>query len=322
VVNQSLKIRLTRQMRQRILQTLIEATDVVSGQTLSRQLGISRVAVWKHIKKLQAQGVGVVSTPAGYRLDTNSDDLQPWAFPGREGLIHYFDRLTSTMDKARELARAGAAHMSVVIAGTQDKGRGRLDRSWHSDGGGLYFTLVLRPEIPAVHSPRLMFAASLELALVLNAHYGLQARLKWPNDVQVDGRKICGMLSEMEAEGEWVRFVNLGIGINVNNDPAALVPQAVSLQALLGKKIARGELLRRFLERLERRIDRILDADPIENWKALCATLGKQVRIVTPRQVFAGKALDLDPHGALIVEQPDGNTIAVAHGDCFHADAC
>jgi len=309
-----------KKMRQQILQALIDSGDVVSGETLSRQLGISRVAVWKHIKKLQAAGVSVVSTPAGYRLESGPDDLQPWAFPGRQDLIHYFQSLPSTMGKARELARQGAAHLSVVIAGTQAMGRGRLDRSWHSDPGGLYFTLVLRPELPVVHSSRLMFAASLSLALVLRQAYGVDARLKWPNDVLVDGRKICGMLSEMEAEGEWVRFVNLGIGVNVNNDPAAMVSQAVSLKALVGRPIARGDLLRQFLDRFADQLDDGLGQRLINDWKGLCATLGKTVRIVTPRKVIQGKALDLDGNGALILAQDDGGLVHVAHGDCFHAD--
>lgn len=307
-------------MRQRIVQALIDAGGVVSGESLSRQLGISRVAVWKHVKKLQAAGIAVVATPAGYRLESGPDDLQPWAFPGRRGRIHYFERLASTMDKARELARKGAAHLSVVIAGTQEKGRGRLDRAWLSDPGGLYFTLVLRPELPAVHSTRLMFAASLELALVLRETYGVDARLKWPNDVLVGGRKICGMLSQMEAEGEWVRFVNLGIGINVNNEPATLVPQAVSLKTLLDRPIARGELLRQFLDRFEARLANGLGERLIGDWKALCATLGKTVRIVTPRRQVQGKALDLDGHGALILAQDDGGVVHVDHGDCFHDD--
>jgi len=307
-------------MRQRIVQALIHAGGVVSGESLSRQLGISRVAVWKHVKKLQAAGIAVIATATGYRLESGPDDLQPWAFPGRQGQIHYFERLASTMDKARELARRGATHLSVVIAGTQENGRGRLERAWHSDPGGLYFTMVLRPEMPAVHGARVMFAASLELALVLRQTYGVDARLKWPNDVLVGGRKICGMLSEMEAEGEWVRYVNLGIGINVNNDPSTLVPQAVSLKALLGRSVGRGELLRLFLDRFQARLADSLGERLINDWKALCTTLGKSVRIVIPRKVIQGKALDLDGNGALILAPNDGGLVHVAHGDCCHDD--
>jgi BirA family biotin operon repressor/biotin-[acetyl-CoA-carboxylase] ligase len=165
-----------------------------------------------------------------------------------------------------------------------------------------------------------MFAASLNLARVLRDAYGVDARLKWPNDVLADGRKVCGMLSEMEAEGEWVRFVNLGIGINVNNDPAALAPQAVALQQLLGKPVGRGDLLRRFLKRFSNSLNTGLGENLLTDWKALCVTLGQNVRIVTPRHVIAGRAVDLDIYGALVLQQPDGGMHHVAHGDCFHDD--
>ena len=206
-------------MKRRILTFLQEADDILSGEQMSALLGVSRVSVWKHIRSLQAAGYPIESTPKGYRLAERPDVLQPWEFPGREGRMHCHDTVDSTMAIARQLARDGCPEFTVVTADRQTSGRGRLGRVWHSRPGGLYFTIVLRPALPAPLSSLTTFAAGLTWARLLKEEYGIDTGLKWPNDLLVGERKLSGMLSEMEAQGEWVTFVNIGIGINVNNDP-------------------------------------------------------------------------------------------------------
>jgi BirA family biotin operon repressor/biotin-[acetyl-CoA-carboxylase] ligase len=221
------------------------------------------------------------------------------------------------MAVARDMGRKGCPHLTVVVADRQVQGRGRLKRTWLSAGGGLYFTLVLRPEIPLSLAPRLNFLASWVLAQTLQRMYRIDARLKWPNDILVDGKKLCGMLSETEAEADLVSFVNIGIGINVNNDPTKEEPDAISLNKLLGKDISRIELLSEFIDNLERHLGPAEIDRAVSEWKKFTITLNRQVRIVTRRETTEGLAVDVDENGALLLELADGSQKKIFSGDCF-----
>ena len=306
-------------MKARILEKLRKAEGTVSGQVLSAQLGVSRVSVWKHIQQLQALGYEITSSARGYRLKNSPDVPYSWEFPGRESRIIYHEKLTSTMDAAKDLARKGCPDFTTVVAGRQTSGRGRLQREWHSAKGGLYFTVVLRPDLPPVLSFRVSFLASLTLAGTLNEMFGLDVRVKWPNDLLVDERKLCGMLSELEAEADRVAFINVGIGINVNNDPSAIEPPATSLKAILGRRVAVKDILARYLDAFEQRMQTAALDRVIEEWKAYTVTLNRDVRIVTTRDVFTGKAVDVDDNGALVLQCADGSFQKVLYGDCFHS---
>jgi BirA family biotin operon repressor/biotin-[acetyl-CoA-carboxylase] ligase len=308
-------------MKAHILKLLRESGGVVSGNALCARLGASRVAVWKHIQKLQELGYDIESGAKGYRLHSSPDSLHPWEFPGREERMVYIAEVTSTMDVAKDLARKGCPAFTTVVAGRQIQGRGRLRRVWSSEEGGLYFTVVLRPRIPAVWSARVNFLASLILASILRQGYGVEAGLKWPNDILVKGRKLCGLLSEMESEGEQVNFINIGIGLNVNNDPPPMDPPGVSLKGLLGGKVPRREIMSRFLDALEQGIaaepwDRV-----IGEWKTSSVTLNRPVRIVTTQEETSGVAVDVDENGALLLRQADGTIATILYGDCFFAGA-
>jgi len=305
-------------MKGKILKELRSRKDVVSGEYLSSALGISRVSVWKHIHKLQEFGYSILSTSNGYQLLGSPDILFPWEYPGRESSIHYFSELSSTMDMAKDLARKNCPDFTVVIAGRQTAGRGRLNRQWLSDDGGLYFTLVLRPDIPLPMSARVNFLASLTLARVLRDLYQIEAAVKWPNDILVDDRKLSGMLSELEAEAERVFFINIGMGINVNNDPTGVEPGAISLKNMLGREISRVRLLARFLDEFEDRLKNAEFENIISEWKQYTVTLQRQVRIVTQREVTEGLAVDVDENGALVVRLADGSIKKITYGDCFH----
>jgi len=305
-------------MKSQILHTLRNEKGVVSGETLSSELGISRVSIWKHISRLRESGYNVIATPKGYQLISSPDVPFPWEFPKRELKIHYFPAVTSTMDIAKDLARKDCPDFTVVVAGCQKKGRGRMKRVWLSAEGGLYFTIILRPQISPAMSFKINFLASLVLAQILRDMFGIKAMVKWPNDVLVDGKKISGMLSEMEAEVDMINFLNIGLGINVNNDPESEEPMATSLKKVIGRKILKTELLARYLDEFEKQLNNVTLDNVVSEWKQYTSTLNKYVRIVVNHEVSEGFAVDVDENGALVLKLEDGSMQRVIYGDCFH----
>ena len=305
-------------MKAHILKLLRSQNSIVSGEVLSSATGISRVSVWKHIHKLQELGYDIMTSPSGYRLIDSPDIPFPWEFADRGFKIVYYPELPSTMDAARDLARKKCPDFTVVVAGRQTRGRGRLKRQWLSDDGGLYFTMVLRPDIPVLLSSRVNFLASLTLARVLRELFQIDAAVKWPNDILVDGLKISGMLSELEAETDRVLFINIGMGINVNNDPAVVEPGASSLKKITGREISKKMLLARFLDEFEKRMKKVEFENVISEWKKYTVTLNRQVKIVTHKEVSEGFAVDVEQDGALVLELADGSRKKIVYGDCFH----
>ena len=304
-------------MKAEILKILRSQFAVVSGEKLGAAAGLPRADILKHIQELQDFGYQISSISGGYRLVRSPDILFPWEYPGHSAYILYYPEVTSTMDVAREQAGKKCPDFTVVIAGRQTQGRGRLKRHWLSDDGGLYFTMVLRPAIPAQWSYRVNFLASLTLALVIREMLQIDARVKWPNDILVDDRKISGMLSELEAEADQVSFISIGIGINVNNDPSEAEPGASSLKKIAGREISRKDLLSRFLEAFSNRMKNSDFEDVISEWKNYTVTLGRHVRIATHAEVSEGLAVDVDENGALVLELANGEQKKIIHGDCF-----
>ncbi|MFZ3044387.1 MAG: biotin--[acetyl-CoA-carboxylase] ligase [Desulfatirhabdiaceae bacterium] len=304
-------------MKADILNILRSRDGVISGEAISEQLDISRVSVWKHIQKLQQSGYSIESTPKGYRLIDSPDIPYPWEFKEKEFLIHYFPEIESTMDTARDLAQNGCAPFTVVVADRQKNGRGRMKRVWVSEAGGLYMTIVLRPQVPLSYGMRHMFAVSVVLCRVIREWTGVDARVKWPNDILVDGQKLCGMLSEMETEADMVYYLNVGIGVNVNNDPAADEPNSCSLLKLTGRFWSRKDLLSRFMTALKDYLSHMDLGLVVSDWKTLSSTPGKPVRIVMPDQTVEGIARDIDDTGGLIIELADGTRKTILFGDCF-----
>ncbi|MCB2146974.1 MAG: biotin--[acetyl-CoA-carboxylase] ligase [Deltaproteobacteria bacterium] len=304
--------------KQKIFNILNRAEGVISGETLSAELGISRVSVWKHIKGLIESGISIISSPTGYRMTLDPDSLVPWAFGARQDRIHYFQETGSTMDEAMVLARKGCADFTVVVAQRQTCGRGRMQRTWLSADGGLYFTVVVRPDIPMMLAGLVNLAAAIDMANLLRSMYQIDTCLKWPNDILVNSHKICGVLSQMEAEGDQVAHMNIGIGLNVNNAPETEEPIAISLRALLGRPVPRREILVAFLDAFEKRM---LAFDPhavLDEWRLNNVTLGRPVRVITVKDRVEGTAVDVDFHGGLILQLADGARQTVMVGDCFH----
>jgi len=304
--------------KEKIYTILKESGKTVSGETISTILGISRVSVWKHIKGMIQSDIPVVSSSRGYRLELDPDSMLPWEFGMWQDKIHHFREISSTMEKATALARQGCPDFTVVVAEEQTMGRGRMERVWLSARGGLYFTVIVRPDIPIALASLVNLAAAVEMADLLRASYNVQAGLKWPNDILVNEAKICGILSQMETEGDSIANLRIGVGLNVNNSPGQKDLNAVSLGTLLGKVQQRREILIAFLDKFAKRLT---DFDPealIADWKSQNTTIGRQVTIATLKQTIKGKALDIDSYGGLILQKADGSHETVLHGDCFH----
>jgi BirA family biotin operon repressor/biotin-[acetyl-CoA-carboxylase] ligase len=305
-------------MKAQILKALREYGSYLSGETLSEQLGISRVSIWKHIRSLKKDGYVIEASPRGYRLVSSPDLLLPYEFPDLEQRIHYFPEIDSTMDAARELAKKGAEEGTIVIAEAQTRGRGRLSREWLSPEGGIYFTLILRPRISPTFAPRINLMASVAVAATIRKLFGLKAELKWPNDVLIQGKKVCGILAEMDAEMDVVNFVNVGIGINANTSVPQFEKTATSLKDSLGREISRKEFLSALLVEINRWQALLMEADLLEEWKKLSVTLNKDVRIMSLGEEVTGQAIDIDATGALILKGKDGSLRTVLVGDCIH----
>lgn len=293
--------------------------DTVSGVRLSDALDISRVAVWKHITALKETGVEIESCPKGYVLCNHDDLLLPFCFSSEiETNIFHFRELESTMDQAKALAKKDAPHLSVVIAENQTTGRGRLNRKWFSSKGGLWFTLILKPKTPPPLAYIYNFAASLSLSTSLKRLFDVDVSVKWPNDLLLNGKKLVGLLSEMETRGDMVEFVNIGIGMNVNNQPQKYEPKAVSLKDVLGKPVSRKLILETFLDDFQTRIQAIDCHRIIDLWKEQTSTIGSRVRIETLGDVYEGLAVDVDETGALMIQDNTGEIKKIIYGDCFH----
>jgi BirA family biotin operon repressor/biotin-[acetyl-CoA-carboxylase] ligase len=301
-----------------ILNLLREGPSVVSGEKMSSALGISRVAVWKHIRALRDLGYPIEPTPKGYLLEGSTDYLFSWEFSGQESLVHFSRKTGSTMEVARHLAAEGHPHGTLVLADRQEQGRGRAQRKWVSEPGGLYMTRVLKPDLPPQMINRVLFAASLALAHSLRRLYSLDSHLKWPNDLLVGERKVAGFLADAEVRGNSVRYVNLGVGVNVNNNPRKSETGSDSLARIVGKRLSRKELLCAFLDELDDSLLRLDTTELLRAWKAHSSTIGRIVRVVSPGEAIVGKAEDIDETGRLIVTDNEGEKHKIYSGDCLY----
>lgn len=300
----------------------------VSGEELCRSAGISRAAIWKRIESLREEGYEIEALPhLGYRLTGVPDRLIPmeirWRLKakvlGRE--IISYRKLDSTNDAAYALAEQGIREGTVVLAEEQAKGRGRHGRTWESPAkGGVYMSCVLRPLMAPNEIPKITLVAAVSVARAIRRCTGLPATIKWPNDILVGGRKVCGILTEMKAEQDAIVFLVVGIGINVNTPARQLPKGATSLREEMRREhgVSRVDLVKKILEELETDYFTLKEKGPapiIDEWKQLSLMIGSRVRIVLPHRTFEGLAHDLDPDGALVVRLESGTLERVASGD-------
>lgn len=296
--------------------------EFVSGEEICKRLGISRTAVWKHIRTLRKEGYVIDAAPrSGYRLSDVPDRLFPEViglgldteFMGRAA--YYYDSIGSTNREARTLASRGAPDGTLVVAEEQTGGRGRLGRGWFSPHGlGIWCSLVLRPGIQPAEAPPVTMLTAVAVASAIEKVAGIRPGIKWPNDLLVDGKKICGILTEMDAELERVNFLVVGLGVNVNipreDFPGVLREIATSLYLAGGKPVSRQELLQQLLREFEACYRVWLESGfrpVLEEWKRRCVTLDCPIRLITFRDSWEGWAEDVDGDGALILRLPDGS---------------
>ena len=299
--------------RRRILDRLLDRP--ATGPELARELSITRAAVWKHVEALREEGIEITSTDDGYSIQALPEYGEAAVAAGIPGTfdVYYQDSMPSTNDRAREVARTTDGE-SIVLADAQPAGRGRLGREWAGPAGGIYLSLLLRPDLAPTDVPILTTVAGVSVAETIGK-LGLDPAIKWPNDVLIGDRKVAGILTEMQGEADRVDWVIVGIGINANVDPDALPDGASSLQAVIGDPVERRQIVHWIVERIDRyRNDPSLAIDQLRKWSA---TVGRQVRIETPAGTVEGLALDVVHPGALVVKTDSGEEIIHA-GDCEH----
>jgi BirA family biotin operon repressor/biotin-[acetyl-CoA-carboxylase] ligase len=305
--------------------------EPVSGTDLAERLGVSRAAIWARIEELRSLGYEIDANPHdGYRLRGSPDvlhaddllaSLSGTPTIGRD--IRVFEETTSTNDVADKLGRDGVKEGVVVLAEKQTKGRGRLGRNWVSlRGKGLWFSVLLRPPLPPQSATRITIASATAMVRALRASTGLACEVKWPNDLLIHGKKLCGILTEMAAELESIKHVVLGIGLNVNFDSNDFPPEirqiATSLKIETGRAFRRCEIAAAILRELDMDYRRILkgDFESIANeWEAACTTIGHNIEIASGNRVIAGRAESLDSEGALLLRTEHGRLERIIGGD-------
>ncbi|KYC53182.1 MAG: putative biotin ligase [Candidatus Methanofastidiosum methylothiophilum] len=311
-------------MKSKILEILEKNRNYVSGEEISKDIGISRAAVWKHIKKLRELGYEIDSkTNEGYKLIKSPEkqiefELERMLDTNIIGKkILFFEEVDSTNNKAKQIAldeKEGA----VVISEIQTSGRGRRGREWQSPKGGIYVSFILKPNISPQRAPQLTLVSSLALVETLNAIDGnLNAKIKWPNDVLIKGKKISGILTELSADMEKINYIVVGVGVNINTDINSLPETATSLKLEMREEISVKLFLKSFLEHYDSVYQEYLDGginQIIQRWKDNSDTLGKNVKIMGINETYEGLAKDIDENGALIL-LIDNKEIKVYSGD-------
>ncbi|WP_292466840.1 biotin--[acetyl-CoA-carboxylase] ligase [Methanolobus sp.] len=304
----------------------------VSGQEIGEKLGITRAMVWKYIRALRKEGYDIRSSPKiGYTLDAypdriDSDELGKVLRTSLIGTdIRYYSELGSTNNTAREIA-AKVTEGTVVIAETQTNGRGRLGTEWQSASGGVWVSLILKPSIPLENVSKITLVVGIAVTNALRA-LNVDAHVKWPNDVLVKGKKICGILTEVSAEVEKVDHIILGIGINANVKLSDLKDEirknSTSIANELGKTIDRTTFLADLFYELEQQYIRFKTkqfTDIVDEWINLSDTIGKEVKITTPNKIIEGKAVGITERGALVVIDRNGNRQEIIAGSCRYSN--
>jgi BirA family transcriptional regulator, biotin operon repressor / biotin---[acetyl-CoA-carboxylase] ligase len=308
-------------------------TIVISGARIAREIGVSRSTVFRWVTRLRELGVKVKGRAAtGYFLEQVPDILS--ADMLRQRLrgsmfgkrVYHFFKTDSTNRVAMELGYGGEEEGALVLAEEQTAGRGRAGHQWHSERAtGIYATILLRPKLAPVQAPLLTMMAGLSAHAAVESATGLSVDLKWPNDLLVRGKKLGGILTEMHAEPTLVRFVAVGIGINVNQHkfPADLVATSTSLRMETGKTQSRLEVLVQFLRQFERDYRQLLTEGPqsvVKRFEEISSyARGKRVKVVNGRESFTGVTAGLEPEGLLRVKRDDGQTVTVIAGDITEA---
>ncbi|MGB2600057.1 MAG: biotin--[acetyl-CoA-carboxylase] ligase [Candidatus Omnitrophota bacterium] len=303
------------------------AGNFVSGEDISKKLEVSRASVWKYITKLREDGYSVDAVPhLGYRITSAPDKLFGYEIDynlntktiGKKGIYHY-ESVGSTNIRAYELAEKGEPEGTIVVAESQTHGKGRVGREWVSPkSGGAYMSLILRPDLETDEIPAVTLIAAISAAKAISGLCELDVKIKWPNDIIINGKKAGGILTEIKAQPDRVDFLILGIGINVNTAREKLPRVGTSLKEECRHSVSRTGLVRRFLEIFEKDYATLKREGFVslrDECKAVSSVLGKHVKVTEHHKIVEGRAVDIDEKGALILKLDDGSRRRVFSGD-------
>ncbi|MDY6842500.1 MAG: biotin--[acetyl-CoA-carboxylase] ligase [Thermodesulfobacteriota bacterium] len=315
--------------REKIIRTLLREKKFISGEQLAQDLNISRTAIWKHIKKIRQMGIEVVSRAReGYKIAFLPDRLLPILI--RAGLksdsigkqIIYFERTGSTNDVAKQEAALGAEEGTLVIAEEQSSGRGRMGRTWISPPcKNILMSIIFRPCIPTTQVFYLTMITSLGLCKILRRNYGIDAKIKWPNDVYVGGRKIAGILTEFSGDSDAVNYAVVGIGLNVNVDTSH-IPEisglSTSVLRELRREVNRLDLLTDTINQIGEEYMRFRRGESekiYEDWVALSLIMGANVTVTSQDHIEEGVVKGFEKEGNLVLIDDSGKEKRIVSGD-------
>jgi BirA family biotin operon repressor/biotin-[acetyl-CoA-carboxylase] ligase len=316
-------------MNEKIISLLKKEKDYVSGEDISQILGLSRSAIWKHVEQLRGKGYCIEAVSRrGYRLISAPDRLLPGEIKnglrtnvfGKE--IIYYETVTSTMDEASRLGLEGKSEGTIVCAETQTKGRGRLGRLWISPKGkGIYFSVILRPRVLLSEASCLTLVFAVAVCQAIRIVTGVEAKIKWPNDILVGQKKVAGILTELNAELDRIHFIILGVGINISGEMSSLLTDATYLDKEATPKVSRVLLLQEILRQMEKYYQLFCAqgfAPIAKAWRSLSATLDRSVKVLELNKTTEGVAVDIDDQGALLIKKKSGVIIRKISGDVIH----
>ncbi|MFZ0183215.1 MAG: biotin--[acetyl-CoA-carboxylase] ligase [Nitrosotalea sp.] len=312
-------------------------SEFLSGEKLSKSLNLSRAAVWKNIKKIQSLGYKIESKPKkGYKLHLDTTLLLPWEISdglqtdiiGRK--IYYFDTIDSTQNFALKLSQKPYENGSVVIAERQTKGRGRLNRKWASPKGGIWMSILLRPNFELAQTSLFPMISSLALSIAIEKTLKIKPELKWPNDVTLKGKKVAGILIDVAIESNKIDYLIIGVGINFRIQPSKISKLVMNSQKYNGittlvREKQDGspvELVQQFLFELEQMYNKVISDSNVEirkKWIKRSSTIGKNVTVTTTTGMFRGKAISIDETGALLLSNK-GKIHRILAGDITYRD--
>ncbi|MCD8097278.1 MAG: biotin--[acetyl-CoA-carboxylase] ligase [Lachnospiraceae bacterium] len=316
-------------MKSELLKVLRQADDYVSGQQLCSRFGVSRTAVWKAIRQLQEAGYEIDAVNnRGYRLLSAPDLITAeemesrlhTSFMGRNCIC--LDSVDSTNNYVRKLAEDGAAEGTLVFAEEQTGGKGRRGRAWVTPKGrNIAMSLLLRPQIHPAHAPQLTLLMAMAVTEAIRSCTGLEAGIKWPNDVVVNGRKLCGILTEMNTEVDYINYVVIGTGINVNQRdfPEELREIAGSLCQNLGRETSRAAIAAASMDELERLYGIFLQTEDLsalkDDYNRRCLNRGHGIRVMERGEAYTGTTEGINDHGELVVRRESGEEVLVYAGE-------
>ncbi|MBE3036377.1 MAG: biotin--[acetyl-CoA-carboxylase] ligase [Candidatus Atribacteria bacterium] len=305
--------------------------EYISGEALAQKLGISRVAIWKQVQRLKDMGYAIIADQnLGYCLISRPDLLIPQEVQG--GLftkyigkeIYYFPELKSTniMAKEKALHRAeGINEGTLIIAERQSAGKGRLGREWFSPAGGIWLSIILYPQLPPSYISRITLMTAVAVVKAIKMCVQIEPQIKWPNDILINEKKVCGILTEMSAELDIINWVVVGIGINVNIDhrefPEDIQGNTISLKEVLGKEILRVKMVQIFLQEFEKYYESLKRREfssILKEWKLYSHTLGRKIRVDMGERIVTGEAVNINEEGALILKKEDGELVEIISG--------